>query len=220
MMDNNKQNKIISYIAVIKQDHNGIFSIKVPDVLKTSINGINLNDVIEQTKDAVVDTLKNLKTYPKNSLDVGEMSMDKNTQITMITFDMNQYSTDKDKVVRKNVSVPEYLIDMGKKNGVNFSQMLTDSLKDMFNLDNEKNIKSNEYWKGYLEGKIDLNKSLIEQEMNRIATLREKMLAVNVSDSSEFSIKVSFSEQRISKLTKEINEWKNELISGKFKGYY
>ncbi|GAQ02228.1 hypothetical protein NBRC111452_2071 [Companilactobacillus farciminis] len=45
-------------------------------------------------------------------------------------IDMEEYRRNNPKTVRKNVTVPEYLVVLGKKKNINFSAVLTEALKN------------------------------------------------------------------------------------------
>lgn len=54
---------------------------------------------------------------------------------TMVDIDFNAYRRANDmRTVRKNVTVPSWLNDMAEKQGVNFSQVLQDGLKERLNV--------------------------------------------------------------------------------------
>ncbi len=63
---------------------------------------------------------------PAADLDPGE---DPLAQITLIDVDMEEYQTHhRRKTVHKNVNIPKWLDTAARKQGVNFSQVLTDAL--------------------------------------------------------------------------------------------
>lgn len=50
--------------------------------------------------------------------------------VVMISLDLNEYRRKKHaKIVRKNTSIPEWLNILAEKENINFSQTLTDALK-------------------------------------------------------------------------------------------
>ncbi|HLQ86944.1 MAG TPA: HicB family protein, partial [Enterococcus sp.] len=53
---------------------------------------------------------------------------------TVVYIDMEEYRRNNPKTVRKNVTVPEYLVVLGKKKNINFSAVLTEALKNKLEL--------------------------------------------------------------------------------------
>ena len=45
------------------------------------------------------------------------------------SVDIDEFRRNSPKTVRKNVSIPEYLVKLGKEKNINFSALLTEALK-------------------------------------------------------------------------------------------
>ena len=52
---------------------------------------------------------------------------------SLVEVDMRVFRQNHIRIVRKNVSIPEYLNVLGKKQGLNFSEVLTEALHDKLN---------------------------------------------------------------------------------------
>ncbi|GEO64403.1 hypothetical protein [Companilactobacillus nantensis] len=53
---------------------------------------------------------------------------------TVVYIDMEEYRRNNPKTVRKNVTVPEYLVVLGKQQNINFSAVLTEALKNKLDI--------------------------------------------------------------------------------------
>lgn len=108
------------------------FVVYVPD-LKINTEGTDLADAIAMARDAIglwgISEEDAGRTIPEPSKKYPPHKQDEIT--TMVDIDFLAYRRANDlRTVRKNVTVPSWLSDMAEKNGLNFSQILQDGLKD------------------------------------------------------------------------------------------
>lgn len=119
------------YPIVLSPANKG-FVVYVPD-LKINTEGNDLADAISMARDAIglwgISEEDAGRTIPEPSKNYP--SHKKDEIATMVDIDFTAYRRANDmRTVRKNVTVPSWLSDMAEKNGLNFSQILQDGLKD------------------------------------------------------------------------------------------
>ena len=114
------------------------YVVYVPD-LEINTEGDDLADAIEMARDAIglwgISEEDAGREIPKAS---GTMPHpEKDELVTLVDIDFTAYRRAKDlRTVRKNVTLPSWLNDLAEKNGVNFSQVLQESLKERLNVSN------------------------------------------------------------------------------------
>ena len=101
----------------------------VPD-LDINTEGEDLADAIEMARDAI-----GLWGIPQAS---GTLPHPEEQEIvTLVDIDFAAYRRANDlRTVRKNVTLPSWLNDLAERNGVNFSQVLQESLKERLHVSN------------------------------------------------------------------------------------
>ena len=51
--------------------------------------------------------------------------------VTLVTINVSEYKRKHDnKVIKKTITIPNYLNELGKENGINFSEVMTTALKE------------------------------------------------------------------------------------------
>lgn len=114
------------------------YVVYVPD-LEINTEGDDLADAIEMARDAIglwgISEEDTGREIPKAS---GTMPHpEKDELVTLVDIDFTAYRRANDlRTVRKNVTLPSWLNDLAEKNGVNFSQVLQESLKERLNVSN------------------------------------------------------------------------------------
>lgn len=94
---------------------------------------------IDHTVDMAQETL-GLAIYNKTELPTTsaprKIKLDNETNfVLMITLDLNEYRKKlHSKSVRKNTAIPEWINDLAEKENINFSQTLTEDLKNKLNI--------------------------------------------------------------------------------------
>jgi len=131
----------LSYPAFFYKDEaNGSYAVVVPDLPGCVSGGDTLADAITMATDAasgwVLDELEDGKTIPPASA-VDDLHPEPNGFVSVLVLDMDVY-TEKygNKAVRKNLTIPAWLNTFAESNHVNFSQVLQDSLIEMFQRQN------------------------------------------------------------------------------------
>lgn len=110
----------------------------VPD-LDINTEGEDLADAIEMARDAIglwgITEEDAGRKIPQAS---GTMPRPEEQEIvTLVDIDFAAYRRANDlRTVRKNVTLPSWLNDLAERNGVNFSQVLQESLKERLHVSN------------------------------------------------------------------------------------
>lgn len=111
----------------------------VPD-LDINTEGTDLADAIEMARDAIgiwgISEEDAGRKIPQASGTMPHPA--ENEIVTLVDIDFTAYRRANDlRTVRKNVTLPSWLNDLAEKNGVNFSQVLQESLKERLHVSND-----------------------------------------------------------------------------------
>lgn len=127
-----KDNNLI-YPIVIHPELEGGYSVFVPDINKVSggsaTQGETLKECLYMARDLIGIMLIDKLEYPQPT-SLEDIKVKSGDIKTIVDIDMKQYRKRTAKTVRKNVSVPDYLVQMGNERGINFSEILTKALED------------------------------------------------------------------------------------------
>lgn len=136
----------VSYPAIFYYDKaTEKFSIVFPD-FEGATMGDDATDGMRMASDflgcSLYDYVIENKEFPKptNILDVKLENEDYNdltkSFVTMVGLDLDKYMKETEtKMVRKNVTIPNYLNEMGKNFKINFSKLLTEALEKEFDIE-------------------------------------------------------------------------------------
>lgn len=110
------------------------YSVEVPDLLGCVTQGDNLEEAMEMAQDAalgwILTAIEDEEEIPAPS-QIEEIKLEeKNGFKTLLLLDIDQY-TEKygtKKSVKKTLTIPEWLNKRAEKIGINFSQVLQESL--------------------------------------------------------------------------------------------
>lgn len=110
----------------------------VPD-LDINTEGADLADAIEMARDAIgiwgISEEDAGRKIPQASGTMPHPA--ENEIVTLVDIDFTAYRRANDlRTVRKNVTLPSWLNDLAERNGVNFSQVLQESLKERLHVSN------------------------------------------------------------------------------------
>ena len=124
---------ILVYPVVLHPEDQG-YSVEIPDIDNgTWTQGDNMKDALLMAQDAIGIMLDDKSEYPEPT-DLENIETKANDIKTVVYIDMEEYRRNNPKTVRKNVTVPEYLVVLGKKKNINFSAVLTEALKNKLEL--------------------------------------------------------------------------------------
>lgn len=125
------------YTAVFTpSEDNTKFYARIPDLPGCITTGSSLQDAINQITDAasgwlVVAEDEGFNINPPTPQ--AEISKDDNDLVSLVQIDTIAYRSLTDtKAVRKNVSLPQWMVNLADKKGINCSQVLQESLSQLF----------------------------------------------------------------------------------------
>lgn len=121
---------MLVYPATFEEDGQYIL-IKFPDIPEALSQAESIKQAYEMAEEVLGLVLEDKKDFPVASsfADVAKQYPDK--AVALIGVDLAAYRRKHHaKTVRKNVTVPEWLADLAAKEQINFSQTLTDALKE------------------------------------------------------------------------------------------
>ena len=105
---------ILVYPVILHPEDQG-YSVEIPDIDNgTWTQGDNMKDALLMAQDAIGIMLDDKTEYPKPT-DLEDIKIKANDIKTVVYIDMEEYHRNNPKTVRKNVTVPEYLVVLGKK---------------------------------------------------------------------------------------------------------
>lgn len=113
------------------------YTVVIPDLPGCVTEGKNLAEAIDMAVDAasgwVLDEMEDGNTIPKSSEMKDVKLDDENGFVSMLVLDMDAYAEKYgSKAVRKNLTIPAWLNNFAEQNGINFSNVLRDSLMAMY----------------------------------------------------------------------------------------
>ena len=121
--------QIIVYPAIFSPENN-TYNVTFPDVPEAITFGENITEAVIMAQSALGLALyERAQMPPASSPKDIHLESDKDF-VVMISLDLNEYRRKNHaKIVRKNTSIPEWLNILAEKENINFSQTLTDALK-------------------------------------------------------------------------------------------
>lgn len=129
---------LLTYPACFYPDdvQKGAYTVEVPDLPGCVSEGNTLAEAILMGIDAasgwVLDELEDGKAVPKAS-PIESIIPDPGGFVSMLVLDMDTYAEKYgEKAVRKNLTIPAWLNTFAEKNHINFSQVLQDSLTNLY----------------------------------------------------------------------------------------
>lgn len=123
------------YYAILeKEDEN--YNVRFPDLPGALTFGEDIEDAIYMAKDALEGHLLVMEDdgdYIPNATDFSELKplLNDNEQLQLIVADTHLLRIkEENKTVNKMVTLPNYLVELGKEKGINFSHTLQRALKE------------------------------------------------------------------------------------------
>jgi predicted RNase H-like HicB family nuclease len=129
----------LTYPAVFYEGEGG-YAVEVPDLPGCTSGGASLAEAIIMGTDAasgwVLTELEDGKPVPPASA-VTDIRPDAGGFVSMLVLDMDAYAEKYgNKAVRKNLTIPAWLNTFAESKNVNFSQVLQDSLMELYQREN------------------------------------------------------------------------------------
>lgn len=118
---------LLVYPVVLHPEKNDYF-VEVPDIESGFTQGKDIKNAIEMASEMIGLMLEDKQEYPVASK-IEDIPSQKGDIKTIVSVDIDEFRRNNPKTVRKNVSIPEYLVKLGKEKNINFSALLTEALK-------------------------------------------------------------------------------------------
>ena len=128
--------KLVYPACFYQDEESGSYTVEVPDLPGCVSGGATLAEAILMGEDAasgwVLDELEEGREIPAASR-ILDVHPDEGGFVSLLTLDMDTY-TEKygKKAVRKNLTIPAWLNTFAEQQKVNFSQVLTNALTEMY----------------------------------------------------------------------------------------
>lgn len=120
---------MLVYPATFEKDGKYIL-VKFPDVPLAVTQGESIEQAYEKASEVLGLALEDEVTYPVASTFEDIKKAYPLKDVALIGIDLKEYQRKyKAKVIRKNVTVPEWIAELAVSENINFSQTLTDALK-------------------------------------------------------------------------------------------
>jgi len=100
-----------------------------PNIDGMVTQGNTFNEVVFWAEDAIATMLEDMTDYPE-AVDPSKWELKDNEKIVYISVNMREWLSRNGKTIRKNVTVPEYLVRAAKERGLNTSQIFTNALHE------------------------------------------------------------------------------------------
>lgn len=121
---------VLIYPAIFEKGEKYII-VKFPDIPAAMTQGDSYEQAYEMASEVLGAVLEDYETYPEPSSIKDIQSEFPNKEVALIGFDPVAYRRKyHSKTIRKNVTVPEWLNDLANTENINFSQTLTEALKE------------------------------------------------------------------------------------------
>ena len=125
MMDEIKVFPII--ITKNEDDTDFPYFVEIPDI-DGMTEGKSIADAMEMAKD-YIGTYSLESQLPESNTELPKVKAD--AIVTLVTVNVSEYKRKNDnRVIKKTITIPNYLNELGKKNGINFSEVMTSALKE------------------------------------------------------------------------------------------
>jgi len=125
------------YPAIFYKDENSNgYTVEVPDLPGCVTEGNSLEEAIENGIDAasgwILDELEDGRVAPKSSSPLS-LKPDEGGFVSLLTLDIDSFAEKfGNKAVRKNLTIPAWLNTFAESRHINFSDVLQNSLKDLY----------------------------------------------------------------------------------------
>ncbi|WP_125769487.1 type II toxin-antitoxin system HicB family antitoxin [Companilactobacillus furfuricola] len=129
--------KVIYPIIITKTTDSKIpYFVSIPD-LDGATQGTSVDNAIEMARDyiglKVMDLQDENKTVPDSVYSLP--TAQKNDIVTLVDVDITTYRKKHDnKAIKKTLTIPNYLNELGNEQNINFSETLTNALKKQLNV--------------------------------------------------------------------------------------
>lgn len=121
---------MLVYPATFEQDGKYIL-VKFPDVPEAMTQADSVEKAYEMAEEVLGLALEDKLDFPKASTVSEVQASYPKKEVALVGLDLAAYRRKyHSKTIRKNVTVPEWLADLAESEKINFSQTLTEALKE------------------------------------------------------------------------------------------
>ena len=116
-------------IIITKDEENTDYPyfVEIPDI-NGMTEGKSIADAMEMAKD-YIGTYSLEDKLPESNTKLPQAK--DGATVTLVTINVSEYKRKHDnKVIKKTITIPKYLNELGKENGINFSEVMTTALKE------------------------------------------------------------------------------------------
>ena len=119
--------------AVFSKDEDG-YSVYFPDIEGAFTCGDTFEEAVFMAKDCLELNLDGIEELPK-IINIEDIKLEENEYVVMIGADMISYRKKyQSQPVKKTLTIPKWLNDLGVQRKINFSKLLQESLKKELDL--------------------------------------------------------------------------------------
>ena len=120
---------IYIFPAVFLKEEDG-YSVSFPDIDGAFTCGETFEEALFMAKDCLELNLDTVDKIP-HVTDIDKIKLNENEYLVMVQADMLNFRKKKDnKPVKKTLTIPKWLNDLGIEKKINFSKVLQDALKE------------------------------------------------------------------------------------------
>ena len=106
------------------------YNVDFIDLKGCSTFGDSIQNAYLMAQDAMGLYLDNLTNFPKPTLDISKIILQKNQFVSFVSINMDEYRKKfNNKSIKKTLTIPAWLNYLSEKNNINFSQVLQEALK-------------------------------------------------------------------------------------------
>ena len=120
--------KVFPIIITKDEDNNDYpYFVEIPDI-DGMTEGNSIADAMEMAKD-YIGTYSLEDKLPESNTKLPQAK--DGATVSLVTVNVSEYKRKHDnKVIKKTITIPNYLNELGKENGINFSEVMTTALKE------------------------------------------------------------------------------------------
>lgn len=124
---------IFIFPAVFSKDEDG-YSVYFPGIDGAFTCGETFEEAVFMAKDCLELNLDGIEELPE-IVNIEDIKLEKNEYVVMVTADMISYRKKyHSQPVKKTLTIPKWLNDLGVQKKINFSKLLQEALKKELNL--------------------------------------------------------------------------------------
>lgn len=129
------KNQLTVFPAIFTYDGK-YYNVDFIDLKGCSTFGGSIQEAYTMAQDAMGLYLDDLVDFPKPTLDISNINIQKNQFVSFVSIDMEEYRKKfNNKAVKKTLTIPAWLNNLSEKNNINFSQVLQEALKEKLGID-------------------------------------------------------------------------------------